>query len=388
MIKKITIKDEYRTIPLDFSLELEKMTTITGKNNSGKTNFIKVVAGEAKAKKGQKSEKVESEFFDEKNSQIIDPTIVYVGAENINPSDSESNSSAKTSGLIRNLSKLFTNLEIKLKLEELEKVTGIIKVFKSKTNENLKKFTGSGNHEIDLELNEQELKADAIIQALIKDIPGVENGEKRELSVLGQGTQRIIVASILKAYVDILIESKKHTEKPILILFEEPEIYLHPELKRILNATLGEIANQPNHQVIITTHDPYFAYTNLKDEESVIYSFFRDANDKTDKKEPNVIFGIEDELLHIHLFERVLRKAGKNGIIDNKMYEDGPLDKYLKGYCNGETRDNIFPGGKTHNLALPLHIRHVIHHPLDTRNKFNDSDLEKSVKILNKILSE
>jgi len=40
MIKKIIIKDAYRTISLDFSLELEKMTIITGKNNSGKTNFI------------------------------------------------------------------------------------------------------------------------------------------------------------------------------------------------------------------------------------------------------------------------------------------------------------------------------------------------------------
>lgn len=70
------------------------------------------------------------------------------------------------------------------------------------------------------------------------------------------------------------------------------------------------------------------------------------------------------------------------------MDQDSPLDKYLKGYCNGETRNNIWYDGKTHNLALPLHIRHVIHHPLDAKNKFTDSDLEKSIKILNKILSE
>ena len=207
---------------------------------------------------------------------------------------------------------------------------------------------------------------------------------------MGQGTQRIIIASILKAYIDILIEKKICAEKSILILFEEPEIYLHPKLKKALNATLGKIAEQDNHQVIISTHDPYFAYINLKDRGSVIYSFFKDKSNNTDKKEPDVIFGIEDELLHIYLFEKMLRRARASGVINIRcsMDEDSDLDKHLKNYCDGEIRDNIFPGDVIHNLALPLHVRHVIHHPTDWRNFFNDDDLEKSIKILNKILSE
>jgi len=383
MIKKIKITKPHKTIQKDFELEIEKMTVITGENNSGKTNFIQAI----NSKKDTKF--TNAEFLDE-NGGPLTPITVYIAAENINPSDSEFKSTAKTAGLVKNLSELFANLEVKLELKKQDEIMEAIRTLINKTNENLKNFTGSKKHELELNLNEGELKSDVIIPALIKDIVGGEDGEERGLDDLGQGTQRIIVASILKAYIDILVEKKKHVEKPILILLEEPEIYLHPKLKKTLNATLGKIAEQNNHQVIITTHDPYFAYTNLKDEGSVIYSFFRDKDDNTDKKEPDVIFGIEDELLHIHLFEKVLRKARASGIINVKfsMDQDSPLDKYLKSYCNSETRDNIFPKGKVHNLALPLHIRHVIHHPLDEKNKFNDGDLEKSIKILNKILSE
>ena len=389
MIKKIRIIKLHKTIQKDFELELEQMTVITGENNSGKTNFIQAI-------NSRKDTKFTNAEFLDANGVPLTPSIVYIAAENINPSDSESKSSAKTTGLIKNLSELFSNLGIKFEVENKEEIKGYIKNLIDKTNKNLQGFVGHDKHELSLDLNENELEPAIILQAIIKNIAAFEdiigdgNEKEMELDDLGQGTQRIIVASILKAYIDILVEGKKHTEKPILILFEEPEIYLHPRLKRTLNATLGNIANQPNYQVVITTHDPYFAYTNLKDEDSVIYSFFRDEKGNTDKKEPNVIFGIDDELLHIHLFEKVLRKAHADKIISGKysMDQDSPLDKYLKGYCNGEIRDNVFPSGKTHSLALPLHIRHVIHHPFDVKNKFNDDDLEKSIKILNKILGE
>ncbi len=387
MIKKIKITKSHKSIQEGFELDLEKMTVITGENNSGKTNFIQAVT----SKKGLKF--LNAEFTDEEGSPLI-PSIIYIAAENINPSDSESKSSAKTTGLIKNLSELFSNLGVKFEVENIEKISGYIKNLIDKTNKNLQSFVGHDKHELSLDLNENELDPAIILQAIIKNIAAIEDiigdGSEKEMELddLGQGTQRIIVASILKAYIDILVEGKKHTEKPILILFEEPEIYLHPRLKRTLNATLGNIANQPNHQVVITTHDPYFAYTNLKDEDSIIYSFFRNG-DNTEKKEPNVIFGIDDELLHIHLFEKVLRKAQNDKIIGikYKMDQDSDLDKFLKKYCNGETRSNIYPDDKVHILALPLHVRHVIHHPLDKKNKFTEDDLEKSTKILNRILS-
>lgn len=386
MIKKIKIPKAYRTIPDNFELPLSEFTVITGENNSGKTNFIRIVAREAKANR----KSVEVEFLDE-NDKLLSPEIVYVAAENIQPTEDEARFSAKTSGLVKNLSKLFSNLERKFKLEKQSEIIGDIENLIKKTNENLKSFNGKDEHALEIILNKEELDSAVIIQGLIDDISGLENGVKRGLDELGQGTQRVIVASILKAYVDILVENKIHTEEPVLILFEEPEIYLHPKLKKTLNATLGKIAEDKNHQVIITTHDPYFAYTNFREKGKILYSFFRDGDGNTDKKEPNTIFGVEDELLYIHLFDRVYKKAktdGKVGNEDRHMDERSDLNKYLESYSGNETRKNIWPDGSTHKLALPLHVRHVIYHPGDEKNKFTYEDLEKSIKILNKILSE
>lgn len=388
MIKKITIKDDYKTISANFSLELGRITVITGGNNSGKTNFIKTIAGDAKTGKGKTKKDVEVEFFDE-NNNLIKPRIIYISAENIKPSDNESNSSAKTSNLIKRLSGLFVDVELKPTIEKPDRIFELLKKLEEKTNTNIREFTGNEEHRLNLLPNEEELDSNILIQALIKKVLGEENKEEREFDDLGQGTQRIIVASILKAYADILVERKKEPERPILILFEEPEIYLHPKLKKSLNGTFRNIVeNTPNHQIVLTTHDPYFSYTNLDGLENIVYSFKKDSG-KTDKEVPNTIFGIEDELLHIHLFEKIIRKALSEKIIGLKytMDQDGPLNKWLMQYCNGETRDNTFPSGVTHNLALPLHVRHVIHHPLDTKNKFNEEDLEKSIKILNRILS-
>jgi predicted ATPase len=344
MIETIKIKNEYKTIPENFPLELGRMTVITGENNSGKTNFIKIVAGEAKINR----KIIEAEFLD-KNNKILTPEIVYIAAENIQPKEDETKFSLKTTGLIRNLSKLFSNLERKFKLEKQNEIIGDIKNLIEKANNNLENFNGKREHALEIIFNEEELDFSIIIQALIKDISGLENETKRGLDDLGQGTQRIIVASILKAYVDILIEKSIHIENPVLILFEEPEIYLHPKLKRSLNATLEKIANQKNHQILITTHDPYFAFKNFGEEEKRIFSFKKE-NDITIKSEEGIINGIEDELLFIFLYS-LLEKKDKNLLkIDIEGFEKR---RYLKDEKGDKKEEN--PSDLTY-------IRHQIHH--------------------------
>jgi AAA15 family ATPase/GTPase len=382
MIKKVKINQKYRTIPENFELDLENTTVITGINNSGKTNFIKILAGEAKNGRIP----IEALFYDENDSEIS-PEIVYIAAENVQPSESEAKSSSKSSGLVANLSKLISNMGYKLKLENHDSLISDIKELVEEASANLKDFNGRDEYSRQVECNEEELAADIIIQAIIKNIFGCENEIPRKLDELGQGTQRIIVASILKAYKDILIKKDKLDGKSIIILFEEPEIYLHPSLKKTLNMTLKVIAGLPNHQVIITTHDPYFAYTNLNDD-SVLYSFGKDKDGNTvPPGKPNVIFGIEDELLHIHLFNKVLEKATK----EEKDFKPGSLNgkdccvnEYFKSKSDKiqEYKDR----SGTIQYALPLFIRHIISHP--SGNVYTSEELSESIKILSTILSK
>ena len=338
MIKKIKITEKYKTIPKDFVLELEQMTVITGENNSGKTNFIKAVNAGGDVK------------FLDKDDKELTPEIIYIAAENIKPSDSECKSSAKTTGLIKNLSKLFSNLEIKFKLEKKSNIIKEIEALIEKANKNLESFTGSNEHALTVS-HEDKLDSSVIIQALIKDIKGKENEEERKLEDLGQGTQRIIVASILKAYIDILIEKKIHAEKQILILFEEPEIYLHPKLKRALNATLEKIAEQDNHQVVITTHDPYFVFKNLEGKAKTIFSFEKKDGKITEASSDNVIYGIEDELLFIFLYS-LLEEKDKDFL--KVKIEGFEKRKYFRNDKSGNKKEEDQDDLK--------YIRHQIHH--------------------------
>lgn len=337
MIKKIKITQKYKTIPKDFILELNQMTVITGENNTGKTNFIKAI-----------NDKENVEFVDESGNELT-PEIVYIAAENVKPSEDEAKYSAKTAALITNLSALFSNLGIKFELTEKGEIIKYLSILIDKTNKNLKSFTGEDKHKLKVTPKE-DLATDVIIQGLIKDISGLEDEIPRKLDDLGQGTQRVIVASILKAYIDILIEKNIIAEKSILILFEEPEIYLHPKLKRALNTTLEKIAKQKNHQIIVITHDPYFAFKNLNGKEKSIFSFKKEEG-VTTKSDKGVIDGIEDELLFIFLYNSL---EGKDKDLLKADIEGFKKRKYFRNDENGNKKEKDQDDLK--------YIRHQIYH--------------------------
>lgn len=71
---------------------------------------------------------------------------------------------------------------------------------------------------------------------------------KVDILSCGTGLQSMAILSLLQAYANI----EKHVES--IMLIEEPEVYLHPELQRKMFAVLRRIAKDT--QVIYTTHSP------------------------------------------------------------------------------------------------------------------------------------
>ena len=108
MIKKIEITKQNKTIPENFILELGQITVITGENNSGKTNFINEIIG--------KNTKFVNDLDEE--IKLKDEQIIYIKAENIKPSEDVLKHTAKTTWLVESLSKLFSNINLKIKLDE------------------------------------------------------------------------------------------------------------------------------------------------------------------------------------------------------------------------------------------------------------------------------
>ena len=88
----------------------------------------------------------------------------------------------------------------------------------------------------------------------------VDDGVKSDLEMKGDGLKRSIVFSLLRSYAKL----RRHPEFSVgpgkgprfLLLFEEPELYLHPAAQQVLFDALQVISQ--TDQVVVSTHSPLF----------------------------------------------------------------------------------------------------------------------------------
>jgi predicted ATP-dependent endonuclease of OLD family len=97
----------------------------------------------------------------------------------------------------------------------------------------------------------------------------------QEVSVknTGQGMQRHLIFTLLRLSLDYVDKKKSKSEfSPdlTLLLFEEPEAFLHPCQQECLNRTLEELSKEYSQQVIVSTHSPIFVSKNIENLPSLI----------------------------------------------------------------------------------------------------------------------
>src|SRR3989304_5798 len=117
------------------------------------------------------------------------------------------------------------------------------------------------------------IKSDIIIKNLIEHFIEDDNlqvGKKRvDMKNIGQGLQRHLIYTMIKLaakYDDDKKSSEKKEFYPdfTLILFEEPEAFLHPSQQELMNVGLKQIAKEYNQQVFCTSHSSVFVSKNIK----------------------------------------------------------------------------------------------------------------------------
>ena len=96
-------------------------------------------------------------------------------------------------------------------------------------------------------------------QALFGEpVLGADDGFASEITDKGHGMQRAALLSIIRAYLALKpkLDKKPGQTRRIIFVIEEPEIYLHPTVKRSTYALFRELA-KGGDQVVYTTHDGY-----------------------------------------------------------------------------------------------------------------------------------
>ena len=88
-----------------------------------------------------------------------------------------------------------------------------------------------------------------------------------DINSLGQGLQRHLIYTLIKLSSEYVekVEGGKTDFSPdfTLLLFEEPEAFLHPSQQIQLNISLNKLASGESQQILISTHSPTFVSKNI-----------------------------------------------------------------------------------------------------------------------------
>lgn len=87
----------------------------------------------------------------------------------------------------------------------------------------------------------------------------LNDGVETPIHLQGHGAQRALIFALIEviAKQDAVVGEAESNNRSTILLFEEPELYLHPHLMRKLEDNLKNIASKPEWQVIVSTHSPF-----------------------------------------------------------------------------------------------------------------------------------
>lgn len=133
------------------------------------------------------------------------------------------------------------------------------------------------NWNIKFGLNINSIQPNHIVRNLVSHYiqDGNLDNQTVKIDSFGQGVQRHLIYSLLKLsskYSDSnpIKDKKEFNPDLTLILFEEPEAFLHPSQQERLNINLKKLSSESALQILITTHSPLFVSKNIENLDTLI----------------------------------------------------------------------------------------------------------------------
>lgn len=366
-------KDSSITEPI--KLKLGEYTIFAGDNNAGKTNLIRAI---------------------KKNLEKKDIHVIYIPAERV-VAEKEIDTGNQKDPMRQAISDL---IEVSFDLDSSIKssIDDIAEILP-------KEFNKYGVEKISISIKTNKPKIDdytkqikdiyaknLIDSVTIKDGYSAKNGIS--ISKVGQGTQRLIVASLIE-----YLSNKKKSENKTktYIIFEEPEVYLHPKLKESLYKSLLELSK--NIGIIVSTHDPYFIQLGL---DKIIYKVSREGPNGSTKIDGPVekkylyydsyaeinyqIFGLASDTYFLELYEHVKdlceeRNGGENikyHYLDDLMFNIYFEKNGLRKNCTDDTKES--------RPIMPItRLRHDLAHGKKSSIVFDKKEL---IRLLIKFIED
>lgn len=154
----------------------------------------------------------------------------------------------------------------------------------------------------------------------------------------GQGFQRVLYVALLQTLADALRDETAAVNRPFILLYEEPEAFLHPALQREVGNIIENIST--TNQVVIASHSPLLVTPSRMDNIIILRQGLPPNPHKTN-------FFIPDDSLSDHDDDKHLISLLKLNNSSEFLFSDFILvvedvsDRYLLESCWSGVREKI-----------------------------------------------
>ena len=173
------------------------------------------------------------------------PELAYISDERNFSNEEQSKRNTWTEKLTRLYWKGANDSLVELENDLYEDLSKMIKQYEEEINKFFQEHYGK-KYVIKLD-PKIDIKKAVNIEVKMKP-PGIS--EKVPLTYVGAGIRSMYLVSLLEAYLKLSRTSQ------VIFVFEEPEIYLHPELQKKMARILYELSRRAGNQVFFSTHSP------------------------------------------------------------------------------------------------------------------------------------
>lgn len=228
----------------------------------------------------------------------------------------------------------------------------------------------------------------------------LDDGIKTDITRKGHGLQRALIFALIKAWAKVLKSereeedknesSNRKASKSTYFIFEEPELFLHPQAQKELFASLVNLSNEES-QVVLCTHSSSFLDLNYhksicivkKDNIEIgtkVLQFTNDIFEKTeDKKQFNLSYWINPERSELFFAKKVILVEGQTDkTILPMLAKDLDIFRYDFTIIDCGSKDSI---PLYINLLNKFKIKYCVVYDKDHQKNKNQQAIDTADKI-------